>query len=319
MFLVGIPLAGLAFVCAVLLKETPLHDSVSREQGAADDAAPATAADQDRVPTPTSVASGPALAVEADWRPTVELAGATAIVTGGASGIGRGHGGAAARRGGPRGGARRPAGIGARPSSTSAATSRSRTTSSTAVGQVHDAFGGLDVAVLNAGVGGFGSLVDLSSAEWDRVLGVNLRGTFLCLREVGKAMVAGGRGGAIVAVSSISGFLADRMMGHYSVSKAGVAELVRVAARELGPFGIRVNAVAPGTTDTPMFASTKRLPGYRERVAERAALGEVGTPDGVARAIRALLELDWVTGQVLAADGGVSLWSPIDPAEGMGT
>jgi NAD(P)-dependent dehydrogenase (short-subunit alcohol dehydrogenase family) len=188
-----------------------------------------------------------------------------------------------------------------------------------AVRQAHDALGGLDVAVLNAGVGGFASLLELSSAEWDRVLGVNLRGTFLCLREVGKAMVEGGRGGAVVAVSSISGFLADRMMGHYSVSKAGVAELVRVAARELGPFGIRVNAVAPGTTDTPMFASTKRLPGYRERVAERAALGDVGTPDGVARAVTALLELDWVTGQVLAADGGVSLWSPIDPVESMGT
>ena len=188
----------------------------------------------------------------------------------------------------------------------------------TAVRSVHDAFGGVDVAVLNAGVGGFGSLLDLTSAEWDRVLGVNLRGTFLCLREVGKVMVAGGQGGAIVAVSSISGFLADRMMSHYSVSKAGVGELVRVAARELGPFGIRVNAVAPGTTDTPMFSSTKRLPGYRERVAERSALGDVGTPDGVARAVTALLELDWVTGQVLAADGGVSLWSPIDPAESLG-
>jgi 3-oxoacyl-[acyl-carrier protein] reductase len=109
------------------------------------------------------------------------------------------------------------------------------------------------------------------------------------------------------------------MMSHYSVSKAGVAALVRVAARELGPFGIRVNAVAPGTTDTPMFAPTKRLPGYGARVAERAALGEIGTPDGVARAIVAMLRLDWVTGQVLAADGGVSLWSPIDPAESLGT
>ena len=148
----------------------------------------------------------------------------------------------------------------ARPSSTSAATSPWRRRSSRRVGQAHDALGGLDVAVLNAGVGGFGSLVDLSSTEWDRVLGINLRGTFLCLREVGKAMVAGGRGGAIVAVSSISGFLADRMMGHYSVSKAGVAELVRVAARELGPFGIRVNAVAPGTTDTPMFAHDQAPP-----------------------------------------------------------
>ncbi len=187
-----------------------------------------------------------------------------------------------------------------------------------AVAAVHDGLGPVDIAVLNAGVGGFGALVDLSTEEWDRVLGVNLRGTFVCLREVGRAMVAGGRGGAIVAVSSVSGFLADRMMSHYSVSKAGVAELVRVAARELGPFGIRVNAVAPGTTDTPLFASAGRLPGYRARVAERAALGDVGTAQGVAQAIVAMLGLDWVTGQVLAADGGVSLWSPIDPAESLG-
>ena len=186
-----------------------------------------------------------------------------------------------------------------------------------AVATVHETFGGVDVAVLNAGVGGFGALLDMPLEEWDRVLAVNLRGTFLSLRAVGRAMVAGGRGGAVVAVTSISGFLADRMMGHYSVSKAGVAELVRVAARELGPSGIRVNAVAPGTTDTPMFASTRRLPGYQARVAERAALGGIGTPAGVADAVVALLGLDWVTGQVLAADGGVSLWSPIDPAEGL--
>ncbi len=184
-----------------------------------------------------------------------------------------------------------------------------------AVGAVHDAFGGIDIAVLNAGVGGFGALLDMPLEEWDRVMAVNLRGTFLCLRAAGRAMVAGGRGGSVVAITSISGFLADRMMGHYSVSKAGVAELVRVAARELGPFGIRVNAVAPGTTDTPMFAATKRLPGYQERVAERAALGGIGTPAGVAETVVALLGLEWVTGQVLAADGGVSLWSPIDPAE----
>ena len=153
------------------------------------------------------------------------------------------------------------------------------------VRQAHEALGGLTVAVLNAGIGGYGALVDLEVAEWDRVMATNLRGTFLCLREVARAMVEGGRGGSIVAVSSISGFLADRNMAHYSASKAGVAELVRVAARELGPFGIRVNAVAPGTTDTPMFASTDQLPGYRARVAERTALGGVGTPDGVAEAI----------------------------------
>jgi NAD(P)-dependent dehydrogenase (short-subunit alcohol dehydrogenase family) len=247
----------------------------------------------------------------------MELAGASAIVTGGASGIGaatvellRAAGARVAVLDVQQGSGPAELYIRCDISVEEEVVSATR--------QAHDALGGIDVAVLNAGVGGFSSLLELSSAEWDRVLGVNLRGTFLCLREVGKAMVAGGRGGAVVAVSSISGFLADRMMGHYSVSKAGVGELVRVAARELGPFGIRVNAVAPGTTDTPMFASTRRLPGYRERVAERAALGEVGTPDGVARAVTALLELDWVTGQVLAADGGVSLWSPIDPVEGMG-
>jgi NAD(P)-dependent dehydrogenase (short-subunit alcohol dehydrogenase family) len=182
-----------------------------------------------------------------------------------------------------------------------------------------EALGGLTHAVLNAGVGGFGALLDLEAAEWDRVIGTNLRGTFLCLREVAKAIIETGQGGAIVAVTSISGFLADRNMSHYSVSKAGVAELVRVAARELGSFGITVNAVAPGTTDTPLFASTARLPGYAERVADRTALGGVGTPDAVAQAIVSVLAMPWVTGQIVAADGGVSLWSPIDPVESMAT
>jgi len=185
------------------------------------------------------------------------------------------------------------------------------------VRRAHEALGGLTIAVLNAGVGGFGALVDLEAAEWDRVVGTNLRGTFLCLREVAKAIIETGRGGSIVAVTSISGFLADRRMSHYSVSKAGVAELVRVAARELGPFGIRVNAVAPGTTDTPLFASTARLPGYADRVAGRTALGGVGKPDDVAQAVLAILGTTWVTGQVVAADGGVSLWSPIDPVESL--
>ena len=90
---------------------------------------------------------------------------------------------------------------------------------------------------------------------------------------------------------------------------------MRVAARELGPHGIRVNGVAPGTTDTPMFAATDQMRGYRERVASRAALGRVGSAAEVAQAIVALCTLDWVTGQIVAADGGVSLASPIDPMD----
>ena len=147
-----------------------------------------------------------------------------------------------------------------------------------AVARARRELGGLQVAVLAAGVGGMSAIADMSSAEWDRVQGVNLRGTFLCLRETARALRDAGEGGAIVAVTSVSGFLTDRLMGHYSVSKAGVAALVRVAARELGPLRIRVNAVAPGTTDTPMFDAARRLPGYEEQVVGRTPLGGLGSP-----------------------------------------
>jgi NAD(P)-dependent dehydrogenase (short-subunit alcohol dehydrogenase family) len=184
----------------------------------------------------------------------------------------------------------------------------------TAIDRIVEQFGGLDVAVLAAGVGGMAPLLDMTTDEWDRVMRVNLRGTFVTLRECARAMLDRG---AIVAVGSVSGFLTDQYMAHYDVSKAGVAALVRVAARELGPKGIRVNAIAPGTTDTPMFAATDRLPGYRDRVTARTPLGRIGRSDDIATAIEGLLRLDWVTGHVLVADGGVSLFSPIDPLESL--
>jgi NAD(P)-dependent dehydrogenase (short-subunit alcohol dehydrogenase family) len=187
----------------------------------------------------------------------------------------------------------------------------------TGVAEAVARLGGLDVAILSAGVGGSAPLLELTTREWDRVIDVNLRGAFVCLRECARAMAPPAPGGAIVAITSISGFLSERRMAHYAASKAGLAQLVRSAARELGAFGIRVNAIAPGTTDTAMFAATDRLPGYRERVARRAALGRVGTADDVARAAVALCTLEWVTGQVVAADGGLSLHSPIDPQESL--
>jgi NAD(P)-dependent dehydrogenase (short-subunit alcohol dehydrogenase family) len=175
--------------------------------------------------------------------------------------------------------------------------------------------GGLDFAFLNAGVGALSPLLDMTADEWDDVHDVNLRGAFLCLRECAKAMVASGTGGSIVITGSVSGFLADRNMAHYNTSKAGVVQLARIAAAELGPRGIRVNVVAPGTTDTPLFARTDAVPGYREAVSARTPLGGIGSADDVAAAAIALAGLRWVTGQVLVADGGVSLYSPIDIAE----
>jgi NAD(P)-dependent dehydrogenase (short-subunit alcohol dehydrogenase family) len=178
-----------------------------------------------------------------------------------------------------------------------------------------DRLGGLDYAFLNAGIGALSPIVDMSAEEWDRTHNVNLRGAFLCLRECAKTMVASGSGGSIVITGSVSGFLADRNMAHYNTSKAGVAQLARIAAAELGPQGVRVNVVAPGTTDTPLFATTDAVPGYRQALVERTPLGRIGTSDDVAEAAVALAGLRWVTGQVLVADGGVSLTSPIDIAD----
>ena len=121
-----------------------------------------------------------------------------------------------------------------------------------------DRLGGLDLAFLNAGVGGLAPLLAMTAEEWDRNHDVNLRGTFLCLRECARAMVASGSGGSIVITGSVSGFLADRNMAHYNSSKAGVVQLARIAAAELGPRGIRVNVIAPGTTDTPAVRPDRR-------------------------------------------------------------
>ena len=163
-----------------------------------------------------------------------------------------------------------------------------------------------------AGIGASGMLLKQSPAEWERVLAVNLTGTWLTLRAGAQAMVDAGVGGSIVAVSSISGTVADRDMGAYCVSKAGVDMLVKVAAVEWGGYGIRVNAVGPGVTRTPMLANVEQLPGWVDGLSERTALGRLGEAADVAGVIVSVLELPWVTGQVVHADGGLGLHSPID-------
>jgi NAD(P)-dependent dehydrogenase (short-subunit alcohol dehydrogenase family) len=163
-----------------------------------------------------------------------------------------------------------------------------------------------------AGIGASGLLLEQQPAQWERVLAVNLTGTWLTIRAAAQAMVDGGVGGSIVAVSSISGTLADRDMGAYCVSKAGVDMLVKIAAAEWGSYDIRVNAVGPGVTRTPMLTDAARLPGWVDALSERTALGRLGEAADVAGAIVGVLELPWVTGQVVHADGGLALHSPID-------
>ena len=166
--------------------------------------------------------------------------------------------------------------------------------------------------VTSAGIGSSGLLLKQTPAEWERVFAVNLTGTWLTIRAAAQAMIDAEVGGSIVAVSSISGTVADRDMGAYCVSKAGVNMLVKVAAEEWGDYGIQVNAVGPGVTRTPMLAKPERLPGWVEALSERTALGGLGEAADVAGAIVGVLELPWVTGQIVHADGGLALHSPID-------
>jgi NAD(P)-dependent dehydrogenase (short-subunit alcohol dehydrogenase family) len=145
---------------------------------------------------------------------------------------------------------------------------------------------------------------------------VNTRGPLLCLRGWARVLRAEQGSGSLLAVSSISARLADRAMGVYCASKAALSMLVRVAADEWGPDGLRVNAVAPGVTRTPMLGqgpavSVEGSP-WLAGVAERTALGRLGEAEDVAKVILAVHGMDWVTGQVIECDGGLSLRSPID-------
>ncbi len=183
---------------------------------------------------------------------------------------------------------------------------------STALEQTVAVNGSPDRLVACAGIGASGLLLEQTPADWQRVIDTNLTGTWLTMRAVARAMVDAGSGGSVVAVSSISGTLADRDMGAYCVSKAGIDMLVRIAAAEWGAHGIRVNAVGPGVTRTPMLADAAKLPGWVDGLAERTALGRLGEAGEVAEVIVGVLEMSWVTGQTIFADGGLALHSPID-------
>lgn len=171
-------------------------------------------------------------------------------------------------------------------------------------------FGGIDGLVNNAGIIKAGDFLDYPIEDFDRVLGINLRGAFVMGQAVARQMVkqieAGGTPGVIVNMSSINSVVGIPNQLGYCVSKGGIAQLNRVMALALAQHGIRVNAVGPGSIMTDILASTMKDPSAKHKILIRTPIGRVGEPDEVAQVTEFLLSeaSSYITGETIFCDGG---------------
>jgi NAD(P)-dependent dehydrogenase (short-subunit alcohol dehydrogenase family) len=173
------------------------------------------------------------------------------------------------------------------------------------VARVVAALGRLDVLVNNAGIYPLHGLLDMTPEQWDAVVDANLRSVFLCTQAAAKQMITQGEGGAIVNITSIEAENPAPMHSHYNAAKGGVLMHTRAAAGELGPHGIRVNAVAPGLIWRDGIE--QGWPDGVARYRRAAPLGRLGMPEDVADACLFLASpgARWITGASLTVDGGV--------------
>ena len=171
-------------------------------------------------------------------------------------------------------------------------------------------FGAIDILANNAGIAMAGDFLEVSEADFDRVIGINLKGSFLMLQACARHMVAqakaGRKPGAIVNMSSVNDTLAIPTIVTYCMSKGGVSQLTNATSIALAPHGIRVNAIGPGSINTAMLAGVNADKAAMSRVLSRTPLGRPGEPEEVA-SIAAFLASDdssYVTGQTVYVDGG---------------
>jgi glucose 1-dehydrogenase len=178
------------------------------------------------------------------------------------------------------------------------------------VGEAADALGGVDVLVNNAGIQISRPSEELSSADFDRVLAVNLRGAFLCAREAVRHFLTEDKGGSIVNVSSVHQLIPKPGYLGYSTSKGGMQNLTRTLALEYAGRGIRVNGVGPGATVTPINRAWIDDPVKRAQVEEHIPMRRAGEADEMA-GVTCFLASDmaaYITGQTLFVDGGLTLF-----------
>jgi 2-hydroxycyclohexanecarboxyl-CoA dehydrogenase len=179
-----------------------------------------------------------------------------------------------------------------------------------ALDTVRAELGPVEIMVTSAGLSRFESFTDITLESWERIIAVNLTGTFHCLQAVIPEMVSAGWG-RIVTIASSSAQQGAPRMGHYAASKGGVIALTKALAREYGRHGITVNTIPPSSVDTPMARQAQdegNLPG-NEFLAARIPVGRVGTSDDVAAACAFLCsdEAGYITGQILGVNGGTVL------------
>ncbi|HZI92700.1 MAG TPA: 3-oxoacyl-ACP reductase FabG [Patescibacteria group bacterium] len=173
----------------------------------------------------------------------------------------------------------------------------------TTVSEIEQRLGPLTTAVLNAGISRDAASWKLTEKDWREVIDVNLTGAFAWAQASARAMMTHG-GGSMVFISSINGLRGKFGLANYSASKAGLIGLTRTLARELGPRGIRVNAVAPGYIRTDLTAKVEQR--YLDQAVSETALGRLGEPEDVAEAVCFLVSerARHITGTVLLVDGG---------------